>query len=233
MVCLSLMTKWLHDFLFGGTSRLRLFCPSPPSIFCGTVIFSQTDEAALRCCLLQLVLPSDQTHCCWLQISLRYTLDSLFAGEDAPFQLSRHMAETIGITVSTLLVALVFPAYAEKIFAITGATAVCIVCYVIPVGLHLKLQWLESSRLPLQDLIEHEEQEVQALLLPDDPQDAADVPVNVPLLQPEDPRSQNLPSALQKCWRTTQQIVLPVLVVVVGVFFSVAALFTTCRQWFV
>ena len=143
------------------------------------------------------------------------------------------MAETSGITLSTLLVALVFPAYAEKIFAITGATAVCIVCYVIPVGLHLKLQWLESSRLPALDLIEQEDREVQALLLPEGAQDSGDVPVSVETLQPENARLQEKQSALQSCWRTTQQIVLPVLVVVVGVSLSVAALFTTCRQWFV
>ena len=63
-------------------------------------------------------------------------------GEDAPFSWRRHMAETVGLVGGALSVALLFPAAAEKIFAITGATAVCLVCYVIPVVLHLRLHWL-------------------------------------------------------------------------------------------
>lgn len=143
------------------------------------------------------------------------------------------MVETIAITVSTLLVALIFPAYAEKIFAVTGATAVCIVCYVIPVGLHLKLQSLEQSQLPALDLIQQEDREVHALLLPDGEQDTYDVHVALSNSQ-QDAQADTAQhsSRLSEFWRTTQQIVLPVLVVVVGVSLSLAALFTTCRPWF-
>ena len=161
-----------------------------------------------------------------MQISLRYTLDSLIAGEDAPFQLSRHMAETSGILVSSLLVALIFPAYAEKIFAITGATAVCIVCYVIPVGLHLKMRANEKHGSPLLSQLEQEAREVQALLLPDESDDQAEVHLTVSTDQNRD----QLPeSTLRRCWQTTIQVVLPVVVVLVGVSLSIAALFTTCK----
>ncbi len=44
------------------------------------------------------------------------------------------------LSCRSLGVALAFPDYAEKIFAITGATAVAAVCYLIPVALHLMLR---------------------------------------------------------------------------------------------
>ena len=162
-----------------------------------------------------------------LQISLRYTLDSLIAGEDAPFQLKRHMAETTGIIVSSLLVALIFPAYAEKIFAITGATAVCIVCYVIPVGLHLKMRANEKLGSPLLSQIQQEENEVQALLLPDGAGQDAEVRLSV---SPSQERRLQSDSIRNQCWQTTVQVILPVAVVLVGVSLSLAALFTTCTQ---
>ena len=40
---------------------------------------------------------------------------------------------------SSLTVALLVPDKAEKIYAIVGATAVCVVCYVIPVFIQLQL----------------------------------------------------------------------------------------------
>ena len=162
-----------------------------------------------------------------MQISLRYTLNSLIAGEDAPFQLKRHMAETTGIIVSSLVVALMFPAYAEKIFAITGATAVCIVCYVIPVGLHLKMRANEKLGSPLLSQIEQEENEVQALLLPDGDVQNVETQLSV---SPNQERQQRSDSTLSQFWQTTVQVVLPVVVVLVGVSLSLAALFTTCTQ---
>ena len=125
------------------------------------------------------------------QMSCRYTLDVLLAGEDAPYSRARHVGETAFIVFASLGVALLFPTAAEKIFAVTGArllrcawhpllgyhharavctcrtagcpawhpmclcrtvqggrrtacwlagaTAVCVVCYVIPVALHLRI----------------------------------------------------------------------------------------------
>ncbi|KAK9867727.1 hypothetical protein WJX84_006460 [Apatococcus fuscideae] len=75
-----------------------------------------------------------------MQMSLRYTLDCLIAGEHARYSRARHWLETLGIILSTLAISAAYPQYSEKIFAITGATAVCLVCYVIPVVVHLKLR---------------------------------------------------------------------------------------------
>ncbi|KAK9817843.1 hypothetical protein WJX72_002950 [[Myrmecia] bisecta] len=83
-----------------------------------------------------------------MQMSLRYTVDCMLAGEDALYNRKRHICETVGILVPCLMVAMVFPAYAEKIFAITGATAVCLVCYVIPVAIHLRMYY--DSKRPMQ-----------------------------------------------------------------------------------
>lgn len=40
---------------------------------------------------------------------------------------------------SSLAVALLVPSAAEKIYAVVGASAVCVVCYVIPVYIHIVL----------------------------------------------------------------------------------------------
>ncbi|KAK9809814.1 hypothetical protein WJX73_009477 [Symbiochloris irregularis] len=75
-----------------------------------------------------------------MQMSLRYTLDCLVAGEAAPPSTRRQILETVLIVLGSLSVALVFPSAAEKIFAVTGATAVCLVCYLLPVVIHLLLR---------------------------------------------------------------------------------------------
>lgn len=75
-----------------------------------------------------------------IQLSLRYTLTCLLVGEDEPYDRRRHVMLTSLIVGTALSVALVFPTAAEKIYAITGATAVTLVCYFLPVALHLKLR---------------------------------------------------------------------------------------------
>ena len=74
-----------------------------------------------------------------LQMSLRYTLDEWIMGEDAPASARRSLLETAGILLTALPVALLFPTASEKVFAVTGASAVCMVCYVCPVAIHLLL----------------------------------------------------------------------------------------------
>ena len=64
--------------------------------------------------------PTVEREC--VQLSLRYTLDVLLAGEGAPFSRTRHTALTVGVVASSLAVALAVPDLAEKIFAVTGAT---------------------------------------------------------------------------------------------------------------
>ena len=89
----------------------------------------------------------------WSQLSLRYTLDCLLVGEDAPFSRRRDYTLSCGILFSALGVALVVPSFAEKIFAVTGATAVAMVCYVIPVVIHLRLHHSLKLQVWLQKLI--------------------------------------------------------------------------------
>ena len=75
----------------------------------------------------------------WLQMSLRYTLDEWIMGEGSQPSAKRSLMETGAIMATTLATALLFPTASEKIFSITGATGVLLVCYVVPVVIHLLL----------------------------------------------------------------------------------------------
>ena len=68
-------------------------------------------------------------------------------GEDAPFSRKRDYALSCTIVFGALGVALAVPGFAEKIFAVTGATAVAMVCYVIPVLIHLRLRHAVKLRV--------------------------------------------------------------------------------------
>lgn len=105
-----------------------------------------------------------------ISLSLRCTLECLLAGEDAAYDARRHYLSTILPILAALGIALTCPQVrqttrrlqlamshraaetdmasipsiswqaSEKIFAITGATAVMLICYLIPVALHLMLR---------------------------------------------------------------------------------------------
>ena len=68
-------------------------------------------------------------------------------GENAAFSRKRDYSLSCAIVFSALGVALAVPSFAEKIFAVTGATAVAMVCYVIPVVIHLRLH--HAVKLPV------------------------------------------------------------------------------------
>lgn len=53
---------------------------------------------------------------------------------------------TVATVGSSLTVALLVPDKAEKIYAVVGATAVCVVCYVIPVFIQLQLYRRRRAR---------------------------------------------------------------------------------------
>ena len=61
------------------------------------------------------------------------------AGPHAPFNLPRFLALTLALTCLPLTLAWQNPSLAEKAFSLTGATGVCIVCYVIPIIAHFTL----------------------------------------------------------------------------------------------
>mmetsp|Transcript_4826 Transcript_4826/g.13876 ORF Transcript_4826/g.13876 Transcript_4826/m.13876 type:complete len:470 (+) Transcript_4826:249-1658(+) len=78
-----------------------------------------------------------------IQLSLRLTLAKLIYGDDEEeetLDTGRHVLLTVCIVATSLGVALVFPTAAERIYAFTGATAVAMICYLLPVSLHLMLR---------------------------------------------------------------------------------------------
>jgi len=72
--------------------------------------------------------------------ALRASVDVALMGEGAPFAWGRWVTETTILQAAALGVAYAFPSAAEKIFALTGCTAVCVVCYCVPVYIHLTLK---------------------------------------------------------------------------------------------
>ena len=81
-----------------------------------------------------------------MQHSLRYTLETMVAGEGAPACDRRRAVLTAVPLAAALAVALAAPQGAEKIFAVTGAIPVCAVCYVLPAVIHLTLLFRPGGR---------------------------------------------------------------------------------------
>ena len=134
-------------------------------------------------------------------MSLRYTIDEWIMGEDAPESARRSLLETAGIMLTCLPVALLYPRASEKVFAITGASAVCLVCYVCPVAIHLLLLRSTSQGVAGEDQ--------QALLL--DQEEGLQA------------AGKSRPQAWG--WRKwLSEVVVPCGVLVLGVGFSLAAL---------
>jgi sodium-coupled neutral amino acid transporter 11 len=86
-----------------------------------------------------------------MAITMRYLLDA-FASEDGELMSrSRFLwAREVGLTlfgiISATSVALIWPDSAEKLFAATGATAVCLVSYILPVSVHLSLYFSKRRK---------------------------------------------------------------------------------------
>lgn len=74
-----------------------------------------------------------------LILSLRSYIGFALAGPRAAFDWTRHVSLTAGIIAVPFALAWHNPAMAEVALALTGATGVCVVCYVIPVVAHLRL----------------------------------------------------------------------------------------------
>eukprot|EP00899_Mesostigma_viride_P018017 jgi/Mesvir1/26216/Mv02399-RA.1 len=71
--------------------------------------------------------------------SVRLTIDEIIAGANAEFSWARHVVETIALLLASLSVALVISDVAS-VFTFTGATGAVIVCYVLPIVIHLRLR---------------------------------------------------------------------------------------------
>ncbi|RMZ56478.1 hypothetical protein APUTEX25_001325 [Auxenochlorella protothecoides] len=78
-------------------------------------------------------------------LTLRLQLDALILGPGRRTSRAHTMQVTAASVLSSLGVALCFPTAAEKMFAITGASAVCVVCYALPVAFHLRLFYRPAS----------------------------------------------------------------------------------------
>ena len=83
-------------------------------------------------------------------LTLRLQIDTLVLGPAATRPGRRHRVVVAGgVVLCALAVALAFPTYAEKMFAVTGASAVCVVCYVLPVVFHLLLYYRKGAAAAL------------------------------------------------------------------------------------
>eukprot|EP01023_Acetabularia_acetabulum_P000592 TRINITY_DN10247_c0_g1_i6.p2 TRINITY_DN10247_c0_g1~~TRINITY_DN10247_c0_g1_i6.p2 ORF type:complete len:471 (-),score=45.51 TRINITY_DN10247_c0_g1_i6:2072-3484(-) len=157
-------------------------------------------------------------------LALRCTVETLFVGADAPFSLRRFLLETFGIFGVSLGVTCFFSGYAEKFFAFTGATGVCLVCYVIPFIIHFSL-WQRKRQY-----VKHRSESNIASLLPENNCQIPDKN------QSFEQQSQLLDPLLDKSsYGSTRTnfvdgLALPMLTLFIGVSFSVAALFVWVRK---
>lgn len=157
--------------------------------------------------------------------------------------LGAQVLETTGILACSMAVALTFPTYAEKIFAFTGCTAVCLVCYVIPVYIHLKLRSLAMKGQARQPVCRHSTDGVA---------DAAGAGVEEALgLQAPLLASCLVPSGCESgeggagdgyggsggsqcqditCWQSLKELALPILIVGVGAGCSLAGLWVAAMD---
>jgi solute carrier family 38 (sodium-coupled neutral amino acid transporter), member 11 len=87
-----------------------------------------------------------------MAITLRYLLDAALTahGELAAYSFGRDMTITVGGISAATAVAAKWPEQAEKLFALTGATAVSLVSYILPVAVHFLLYFgaRRGPRLP-------------------------------------------------------------------------------------
>lgn len=164
-----------------------------------------------------------------VQMSLRYTLTALIAGEDAPFLMRRHVAVTVISVLLSLALAAVFPRYSEKIFAATGALPVCLICYIIPVWLHLQL-YFRDNRMRWRFAVHGSDHKLPLLGERQAPYCTSSDP----------PRLQSLSSVLGQphhkacmtAWRFFRDVTVPVAVAVVMTGFSAVAFWTSLRAFF-
>lgn len=167
------------------------------------------------------------------QFALRACLDQLLLGPDAPFTWTRQVALTTFTVGSSLTVALLFPEASEKIFAVTGATVVCIVCYVVPVFIHFHMYRCQRR---MRDARRGHLADGSGSPCPTPPLLTPEGSVHVPLLPPEDEvryKNQlalNLRDDASPVAEAVVQVVLPVVVLLVGVVISVAALWVVVQD---
>ncbi len=144
------------------------------------------------------------------QYALRASLDLMFVGPDAPFTWRRQTLWTALTVGSSLAVALAVPDKAEKVYAFVGASAVCAVCYVVPVAVHLRLRGATHNSM------------TSPLL---GPQEGLDGPEDVGRRI----ERYGAPSRTTSATELVREVGLPLVILALGVGFSIAALFVAVR----
>lgn len=134
---------------------------------------------------------------------------------------AHQVLETLGIISASMAVAVTFPTQAEKIFALTGSTAVCLACYCIPVYIHLKLEErLDRHGILVGDTVEGLDNIDTAPLL-DDAAEGSEVRL------PKAPRHHHRGRGRRG---SMQRLIGPSIIVIVGVGCSAAGLYVSLRD---
>jgi solute carrier family 38 (sodium-coupled neutral amino acid transporter), member 11 len=142
-----------------------------------------------------------------LVLSLRSYLDFILAGPRAPYRARRFHTLTLSIVMFPLVLAWREPRISQQTFAFTGATGVCVVCYVVPVLTHFRLMYRQKAELPSVPQSE-----------------AIDSTVNLPLLSGSRHRSDGGQAASEWVYASPptdvrgwlQNVAVPVAVLVIG-----------------
>jgi len=105
-------------------------------IMLNRLVCNQTGAAALVIAVLVYIASCIPP----LIVSMRCYIDFMVAGPGAGYHPQRFYATTLAIVFAPMLVAMADAGASRAAFAVTGATGVCIVCYVIPVVVHTLLR---------------------------------------------------------------------------------------------
>lgn len=155
-----------------------------------------------------------------LVLSLRSYLDFIIAGPRAPYRARRFHALTLGIVAFPLLLTWRNPRISQQAFAFTGATGVCVVCYVVPVLAHFQLMYRKKAPPDVQ--LEGSQSTIERPLLPGDA--AGWHGAGQRELDRDEPVYVSPPGSVWGCLR---YLLLPVAVLVQGCVLSVVAVYDT------
>lgn len=178
-----------------------------------------------------------------LVITLRSYVDFIVAGAHARFSLPRFVTLTAALVALPLALAWQNPSLAEKAFALTGATGVCIVCYIIPIAAHFSLMLrgaeavhhVPSSLEAIHEPLMHVPDELREAAASAEPDAPAFVPPGrglITIAQGEDEREEvvhymRMPTTAQGL---LFHMVFPVIVLALGCGLSGLALYSAVSQ---
>uniref|UniRef100_A0A383V717 Amino acid transporter transmembrane domain-containing protein n=1 Tax=Tetradesmus obliquus TaxID=3088 RepID=A0A383V717_TETOB len=182
------------------------------------------------------------------QYPLRAAIDMALMGARVPMTRPRAMCIQ-GVTLSvSLCIALLNPGGAEKIYALVGASGVCIVCYVLPVWFHLRLMHVrrQAAKSQVTTAAASPQPDVEQLAVPllyASPHSSASSLAALAAAaaataagygQAGSGSSRlSLASRCRLAWvwlRSAMQVLLPLFVMVVGIGFSAAAMYVAVNN---